>query len=113
MEECIFCKIIQGQITSDIIYSDHQFIAIKDIRPKAPIHLLIIPKAHIPNLDEIAPENEQFTENILSVARQLAIANNLDKSGYRLVLNVKADGGQEVNHLHLHLLGGQKLGAMG
>ena len=108
MEECIFCKIIKGKIPSDKVYEDDEILAFKDINPLAPVHILIIPKKHIENLNDIESEDEALIGKIFTVIKKLAKENNLD-NGYRVINNCGEDGGQEVKHLHFHLLGGKKL----
>lgn len=110
MEECIFCKIINKQIPSDIIYEDEQIIAFNDIHPVAPIHILIIPKKHIPSLVEIEKEDEKLIGNIYGIINKIAEAKNIKEKGYRVIVNCGKDGGQEVQHLHFHLLAGKQLG---
>ncbi len=109
MENCIFCKIIKGEIPSCIVYEDEEIIAFKDIHPKAPVHILVIPKKHINCINDIEPEDEKIIGKIYSVIKQLAKVQNIDKNGYRVVVNCGEDGGQEVMHLHFHLMGGKKL----
>ncbi len=108
--DCIFCQIVAGKIPSDIIYQDEEMIAFRDINPQAPVHIQVIPKRHIPSLDQLTE-----AESALVVGRMVAIANQLAKkegvaqSGYRLAINCGKEGGQFVPHLHLHLLGGRRL----
>ena len=108
MEDCIFCKIIKGEIPSDKVYEDDEILAFKDINPIAPIHVLIIPKKHIDSINEINNEDELLIGKIFIVIKKLAKEFNLD-NGYRIVNNCGEDGGQAVKHLHFHLLGGRKL----
>lgn len=109
MEECIFCKIVNGEIPSDKVYEDDEILAFKDINPVAPVHILIIPKKHIATTDDLEECDEKIIGKIFTVIKKLAKENNLE-NGYRIVNNCKEDGGQEVKHLHFHLLGGRKLG---
>ncbi len=103
---CIFCKIAKGEIPSNKVLENDDFLAFHDINPKAPIHILVIPKKHIENFQEISAEDmAKITPFIHEVAKEL----ELDKNGYRLITNNGEDGGQEVMHLHFHLLGGAKL----
>lgn len=110
MEDCIFCKIIRGEIPSDIVYEDEQIIAFKDIQPAAPIHILVIPKKHIPSLVEIEKEDEALIGRMYSVINIVAEQQGVKQKGYRVIVNCGEDGGQEVGHLHFHLLAGTKLG---
>ena len=104
--DCIFCKIISGEIPSEKVYESDKVVAFKDINPMAPVHILIIPKEHIGGADELNESNVDVVKDIMLVAKHLAKSFNLD-NGWRLVSNV--DGGQTVRHLHFHLLGGKKL----
>ena len=108
MEDCIFCKIIKGEIPSNKVYEDDEILAFKDINPMAPVHILVIPKKHIESANEITEEDEKVIGKIFTVIKKLAKDNNLD-NGYRIVNNCGEDGGQAVKHLHFHLLGGKKL----
>lgn len=109
MEDCIFCKIIAGDIPGDIIYRDDEIIAFRDINPLAPTHVLIIPREHIATLNDLTAENAPLLARMTLVAKEIAVKEGIDGRGYRLVINCGAEGGQIVNHLHLHLLGGKKL----
>ncbi len=111
MSDCIFCKIASGEIKSEIIYKDEQVVAFKDINPRAAIHFLIIPVKHIPTVYDLEEEDTELVGHIFQVAKKLADEYNIAERGYRVVVNCKEDGGQEVFHLHFHLLGGEKLGA--
>lgn len=108
----IFSRIINGEIPADIVYQDETVTAFKDINPIAPVHIVIVPNKEIPTVDDVAPEDEQMLGHMLVVARQIAQNLNIDQSGYRLLINCRGDAGQEVFHLHMHLLGGRKLGPM-
>jgi len=111
--DCVFCRIIAGELKSDILYQDDEVIAIRDINPQAPTHILIMPKAHIPSLAETTHENKGLLGHMCFTATQLAKKEGVAEKGYRLVINSGAEGGQEVFHLHLHLLGGRALGRLG
>lgn len=111
VQDCIFCKIIRREIPSDIVYEDDELIAFKDNQPLAPVHLLIIPKNHLCSVNEVTPEYEPFIGHLFGVIRRLAQELGVAESGYRVVTNTGADGGQVVGHLHFHLLGGQGLHA--
>ena len=109
MEDCIFCKIINKEIPSDIVYEDDEIIAFKDIEPVAPVHILIVPKKHIPSVMELTDGEQLLIGKIYSVAQKLAIKFNVDKNGFRIVTNCGDNAGQTVKHIHFHLLGGKKL----
>ena len=109
MGDCIFCKIINGEIPSQKVYEDDEILAFKDINPLAPVHILVIPKKHIESAKDLTEKDEKVIGKIFTVIKNLAKENNLE-NGYRIVNNCGEDGGQEVKHLHFHLLGGRKLG---
>jgi histidine triad (HIT) family protein len=111
MSECLFCKIARKEIPSAIVYEDDTLIAFKDIFPQAPVHLLIIPKAHSEGLGDMTPETAAAAARIPQLAAKLAADQGIQASGWRLISNCGADGGQSVFHLHFHLLGGKSLGA--
>ena len=102
MDECIFCRIAQKTVPSDIVYEDEDFLVFPDIRPKAPIHLLIMPKKHIVSLIDVKPEDNELVKELLLIAKKVAEEKNI--KGYKLQMNVGKDGGQEIDHIHLHLL---------
>ena len=110
MEDCIFCKIIKGEIPSNKVYENEEILAFKDINPAAPIHILVIPKKHITSLIEIKEEDEKLIAKIYSVINKIAKDMQIDQKGFRVIVNCGEDGGQEVGHLHFHLLAGKKLG---
>ena len=112
MEENIFEKIRDGKEKADIVYKDDYITAFKDIDPNAPIHILIIPNKKIESLNDIQEEDSSYLSNILLGAKKIAKQFNIDQSGYRLITNCGSDGGQEVQYLHFHLVGGLKLGKM-
>ena len=107
--DCIFCKIVAGEIPADILYQDEGVIAFRDINPLAPTHLLIIPKKHIPSLVHLSESESALIGDMVNIANQLAKREGISESGYRLVINCGEQGGQLVPHLHMHLLGGRKL----
>ncbi|HOO11728.1 MAG TPA: histidine triad nucleotide-binding protein [Bacillota bacterium] len=109
MSDCIFCKIASGDIPGDIVYQDDRVIAVNDIDPKAPVHILIMPKTHIPSLNEIDESNKDILAHILTVAANLAKTKGVAEKGYRVVNNCGVQGGQSVEHIHFHLLGGRSL----
>ena len=108
MSDCLFCKIAAGVIPSTKVYEDEKILAFRDIAPQAPVHILVIPKAHIGSVAEITEENSQVVAHIFRVIPEIAGAEGLDK-GYRVVSNCGADAGQTVFHLHFHILGGRQL----
>jgi len=108
----LFEKIIAGELPANIVYRDSRVIAFLDIRPAAPVHILIVPHKVIPTTDDIKDDDEALLGHMVIVARDLARANGIAKSGYRLILNCNPDSGQEVYHLHLHLIGGRPLGPL-
>ncbi len=107
--ECIFCRIIAGEIPADIVFQDEEFIAFRDVQPQAPKHILILPKAHIVSIAQVNSEQYGFIGRLILLAKEIAESENISASGYRLAINCGADGGQAVTHLHLHLLGGRRL----
>ncbi len=109
MNDCLFCKILEGDIPTHLVYQDDQVIAFNDINPQAPIHLLVIPRKHISTLNEITDADTPIVGHMVKIAQQLAQANNLDEKGYRMVMNCNEHGGQTIFHIHLHLLGGRQL----
>ena len=110
MDNCLFCKIIKREIPSTIVYEDEEILAFRDINPVAPVHVLVIPKKHISSLVDLKPEDEALVGRIYSVINKIAKQENIFESGFRVVVNCGEDGGQEVKHLHFHLIGGKKLG---
>ena len=107
MDSCIFCKIIEREQPAKIVYEDDQAIAIEDIRPQAPVHLLVMPRKHVPTLKEAESGDEPLMGHLLSVVAQLARERQLEARGYRTVINNGPWAGQTVYHLHLHVLGGR------
>ena len=110
MDDCIFCKIIKGEIPSEKVYEDDEILAFKDINPAAPIHILVIPKKHISTLMEINDEDMHLMGKIMKTIQKIAKEQNVAESGFRLIANCGPDSGQEVMHIHFHLLAGKKLG---
>lgn len=110
MNDCIFCKIIKGEIPSKKIYEDDKVIAFHDINPEAPVHVLIIPKEHIESANDLNEENSSLVAHIFMVIAKLAKDLKIDKDGYRVVNNCGEYGGQTVPHLHFHLFGGKSFG---
>ena len=109
MSDCIFCKIASGDIPGDVVYQDDRVIAVNDIDPKAPVHILIMPKKHIPSLNEIDDSNKDIMAHILTVAANLAKAKGVAEKGYRIVNICGVLGGKSVEHIHFNLLGGRSL----
>ena len=108
MENCLFCKIVAGEIPSTKVYEDEKILAFRDIAPMAPTHILVIPKAHIASVAEVTAENADVVAHIFTVIPKIAEAEGLE-NGYRVVSNCGDDAGQTVHHLHFHILGGRKL----
>ncbi|MCP5151147.1 MAG: histidine triad nucleotide-binding protein [Ectothiorhodospiraceae bacterium] len=108
----IFSKIVKGEIPADIVYQDDLVTAFRDINPAAPVHILVVPNKEIATADDLADEDEALAGHLLLTARRIAREQGIADRGYRLIVNCKADGGQEVPHLHLHLIGGRPLGSM-
>jgi len=106
----VFCKIIKKELPADIVYEDDDFLAIKDIRPKAPVHVLIMPKKHFDKIHAATHEDLDLLGKMMLFAGKVAKMTGLDENGYRLIINQGEYGGQLVPHLHLHLLGGKRLG---
>lgn len=109
-DNCVFCKIIKGEIPSNKVYEDEYVLAFKDLNPVAPVHVLVIPKVHIKDLEEINEDNMIYIEKIHEAFKKISKITGVDESGYRVVSNCKEDAGQEVKHLHYHFIGGKKLG---
>ncbi len=107
--DCLFCNIVNKEIESNFIFEDEYLIAFHDINPKAPTHLLIVPKKHIATINEVTIEDTSLVGHMVRVAKQLAASHQLAEDGYRLVFNVNKAGGQDVYHIHLHLLGGRQM----
>ena len=107
--DCVFCNIVTGKIPTEVLYQDEELIAFPDIRPLTPIHLLIVPRKHIPSLVHLPETEAPLIGRMAMVARQLAKEKGIADRGYRLMINTGAEGGQVVPHLHMHLLGGRQL----
>ena len=108
----IFSKIIAKEIPSEIVFQDDRVTAFKDIHPIAPVHILIVPNKEIPTVDDVTEADEAILGHMFVVAKNVARQLGIAEKGYRLIVNCKSDGGQEVFHLHMHLVGGKRLGAM-
>ena len=111
-EDTIFSRIVRGEIPADIVYQDDLVTAFRDIRPLAPTHILIVPNRVIPTLADVSADDEAVLGRLLRVASDLAADEGVARAGYRVMINCREHGGQEVYHLHLHLLGGRPLGTM-
>ncbi len=108
MADCIFCKIAGGEIATDFVYEDETVVAFRDLNPQAPVHILIVPKVHVANITELADKDlaaHIFAEVVPAIAKKIGV----DATGFRIVVNTGEEGGQTVNHLHVHLLGGRKM----
>ena len=110
MEDCIFCKIIKKEIPSEIVYEDERVVAFKDVNPAAPIHILVVPKKHIDTLLNVTKEDNDLISYIYQVINTIAKENDFAEKGFRVIVNCGKDSGQEVMHLHFHVLAGKKLG---
>lgn len=109
MKDCIFCKIANKEISKEFISEDEKFLAFNDIYPKAPVHILIIPKSHIGPVNTLSEDNSKLVSDLILKAKEVAKQIGVSESGYRLIFNVGKDAGMEVDHLHLHLLAGKPL----
>jgi histidine triad (HIT) family protein len=109
MKDCIFCKIVNQEVPSKIVYQDDQVLAFPDINPKAPLHLLIIPKKHIATLNDLSEDDTLLAGHLLQTAKKLAADMEIAEPGYRVSINCNAGGGQLIYHIHLHLLGGRPM----
>jgi histidine triad (HIT) family protein len=109
MDNCLFCRIAKKEIPAKIVYEDEKFLAFEDIRPQAPVHILIIPKLHFGSLNDAPDGSEGLLGEALVRAREIARGKGIGTSGYRIVLNTARDSGQEVFHIHFHLLGGRRM----
>ena len=109
MSDCLFCKIIAGDIPSAKVFENDHIVAFRDIQPQAPTHILIIPRKHIPTTNDLTIADQSLIGEMVTVAKDIASSEGLSEAGYRLVFNCNKDGGQAVYHIHLHLLGGRKL----
>lgn len=108
-DSCRFCKIVSEEAKAEIVYRDEQATAFRDVHPAAPTHILIVPNKHIESVNALEPEDEPLVGHLFTVARRLAEEAGISERGYRLITNTGPDGGQSVFHLHMHLLGGQRM----
>lgn len=109
MSDCLFCKIVAGDIPADIVYQNDRALAFRDIRPQAPVHVLVIPKIHVATLNDLPVDDARLGAALWEAVQQVAKLEGIAESGYRTAINCGADGGQEVYHLHLHVLGKRRL----
>lgn len=109
MEECIFCKISNNEIPSKKVYEDDKVFCFEDINPKAPVHVLLIPKKHITSINHLSLEDSELMGHMMLIIKEVAKKMGIHESGYRVAINCGEDGGQEVPHIHLHILGGKSL----
>lgn len=110
MGDCLFCRIVSKELPADVVYEDASVVAFKDIHPQAPVHLLVVPKKHVPKLMEIKPEDASVVADLHKAIQTLAEKHAVDKTGFRIVVNNGPNAGQAVDHLHYHVIGGRKLG---
>ncbi len=110
MEDCIFCKIIKKEIPSTIIYEDDKVIAFNDVNPAAPIHILVVPKKHIETLLDVSDQDNELISYVYQIINKIAKEKGFANNGFRVIVNCGKDSGQEVMHIHFHVLGGKKLG---
>lgn len=108
-DNCLFCKMVSGEIKPNLVYDDTDVLAFNDINPQAPLHALVIPKRHVATLNDTRPEDAMLLGRLMHVATQIARKANVAQSGYRVVMNCNADAGQSVFHIHLHVLGGRPM----
>ncbi len=109
MNDCLFCKFVNHEIPTQVVYEDEHAFAFRDINPQAPVHILVVPRQHLSNLAESTPQDAQLLGHLLWVCAEIARQEGVEASGYRIVLNTNRDAGQSVYHLHFHLLGGRHL----
>jgi len=110
MDDCVFCNIVNKTIDSKVLFENDNLIVIKDILPKAPVHLLVIPKKHIISVSSLQPEDQTLVGEMVFVAKTMAEKFGINETGYKLVFNIGRDGGMVVPHMHLHLMGGKMMG---
>jgi len=109
-KDCIFCKIVSKSIPSTIVYEDDEIMAFNDINPQAPVHAVVIPKRHIERISDLGPEDSGLISKIISAGNKIAENKKIADSGYRFVINCNKDAGQVVFHIHMHIIGGRKMG---
>jgi histidine triad (HIT) family protein len=108
MAECLFCKIVEGKIPAKIVHQDGDTVAFEDINPQAPLHVLVVPRRHVPTMNDLGAEHDAVVGKLFRVAASLAKERGVSESGWRAVMNANADAGQTVFHVHLHVLGGRQ-----
>jgi len=109
MSDCLFCKMIAGEIPTDVVYQDEHVFAFRDIKPQAPLHVLIVPRVHIATLNDLQQDHDQLIGHLFMAAKKIAADEGVADSGYRTVINCNAEAGQSVYHIHLHLLAGRQM----
>ncbi len=109
MSDCLFCKMVSGEIKTDVVYEDEHVLAFRDINPQGPVHVLVIPKEHIATLNELEEEHAELMGRMFLTAKKIAEMENMAENGYRTVINCNRHGGQEVYHIHLHVIGGRQM----
>ena len=109
MSDCLFCKILDSEIPCDIVYENDQVIAFRDVNPQAPTHILVIPRKHIPTVNDLTVDDKSIVGEMMLAAQAIAAQEGIDERGYRTVMNCNADAGQTVFHIHLHVLGGRRM----
>lgn len=107
--DCVFCRISRGELESQTVHEDEEAIAFRDLNPQAPVHVLVVPRRHVPSVDHLSDGDRELAGHLLLVAREVARAEGLSDDGYRVVANIGSRGGQTVDHLHLHVLGGRRM----
>lgn len=112
MEDCAFCRIVEKKIPAKILYEDELALAFEDIYPQAPVHVLIVPKKHLATVMDLSEEDNALMGHLFQVAKKMARDKGTDENGFRIILNCNRDGGQVVYHLHMHILGGKRIGPM-
>jgi len=109
MADCLFCKMVSGEITPDVVFEDDDVMAFRDVNPQAPMHVLVIPKTHIATVNDLTPENAALVGKLYLAAQQIAVDEGVAEPGYRMVMNCNPEAGQSVYHIHLHVLGGRPM----
>ena len=112
-KDCIFCKIIKGDIPTEKIYEDENVIAFNDINPKSPTHILVVPKKHVASLNDVQPDDMNMILHVFDAIKKIAAKQGVAEDGYRVIVNTNRASGQEVFHIHFHIMGGRQLGGMG
>jgi histidine triad (HIT) family protein len=110
MTECLFCRMVAGEIQTDVVYEDDEIMAFRDVNPQAPTHVLVIPKRHIATTNDLQPDDAELVGRMVLVAGKVAVDDGVDERGYRVLLNCNLEAGQSVFHIHLHVLGGRPMG---